>query len=224
MSFPPGTEMFQFPGFAFYPYAFRVEYSTRCQRTEAKHTRRPKSLDPSSGVRHLISDICEWVAPFGYPRINGRSPLPAAFRSVPRPSSPLGAKASTKCPSYPNACDLSSSTNPEPTPGRHHTPPDTRIPTVRLGRDERRPSPTLAPPVRDLVCTNLFTMSKNTNRTRASGDRTQDIVLVNRTLNHGPEYHLPGIRTLSTRTLKLLVEPAGIEPATPCLQSRCSPS
>jgi hypothetical protein len=38
------------------------------------------------------------VAPFGDPRINGRSPLLAAFRSVLRPSSPLGAKASTKCP------------------------------------------------------------------------------------------------------------------------------
>ena len=38
------------------------------------------------------------VSPFGYPRIKGCSPLPAAFRSVPRPSSPLSAKASTKCP------------------------------------------------------------------------------------------------------------------------------
>ncbi len=38
------------------------------------------------------------VSPFGDPRINGRSPLPAAYRSVLRPSSPLSAKASTKCP------------------------------------------------------------------------------------------------------------------------------
>jgi hypothetical protein len=43
--------------------------------------------------------LARWVAPFGDPRINGRSPLPSAFRSVPRPSSPLGAKASTRCPS-----------------------------------------------------------------------------------------------------------------------------
>ena len=42
--------------------------------------------------------LARWVAPFGDPRINGRSPLPSAFRSVPRPSSPLGAKASTRCP------------------------------------------------------------------------------------------------------------------------------
>jgi hypothetical protein len=38
------------------------------------------------------------VSPFGHPRINDRSHLPAAFRSVPRPSSPPGAKASTERP------------------------------------------------------------------------------------------------------------------------------
>jgi hypothetical protein len=43
-----------------------------------------------------------WVAPFGDPWINARSRLPKAFRSVPRPSSPLGAKASTRCPSCPS--------------------------------------------------------------------------------------------------------------------------
>src|SRR6202042_1346023 len=69
MSFPPGTEMFQFPGFASPPYVFRWRYP------------------------------CGWVAPFGYPRINACSRLPMAFRSVPRPSSPPGAKASTECPS-----------------------------------------------------------------------------------------------------------------------------
>ena len=68
MSFPPGTEMFQFPGFASYAYEF------------------------SAG------SPCGGVAPFGHPRINDRSHLPAAFRSVPRPSSPLGAKASTERP------------------------------------------------------------------------------------------------------------------------------
>ena len=40
------------------------------------------------------------VAPLGNLRINGCSPLPTAYRSVPRPSSPLVAKASTKCPSH----------------------------------------------------------------------------------------------------------------------------
>ncbi len=59
MSFPPGTEMFQFPGFA---------------------------PDPMNSGRDTPKG---WVSPFGHPRINDRSHLPAAFRSVPRPSSPL---------------------------------------------------------------------------------------------------------------------------------------
>ena len=44
--------------------------------------------------RYLLT---RWVAPFGYPRIKDRSHLPAAFRKVLRPSSPLSAKAFTKC-------------------------------------------------------------------------------------------------------------------------------
>ena len=46
-----------------------------------------------------------WVSPFGNPRIKGYWPLPTAYRSLSRPSSPLSAKASTKC-SY--ALDLHS--------------------------------------------------------------------------------------------------------------------
>ena len=38
------------------------------------------------------------VSPFGYPRINGCLHLPAAFRSLSRPSSPLGARASSVRP------------------------------------------------------------------------------------------------------------------------------
>jgi hypothetical protein len=68
MSFPPATEMFQFAGFASLTYGFSQGY--------------PRG----------------WVAPFGDPGINDRSHLPRAFRSVPRPSSPLSAKASTRCP------------------------------------------------------------------------------------------------------------------------------
>ena len=70
MSFPPATEMFQFAGFASHAYGFSMGYPYG------------------------------WVAPFGDPGINDRSHLPRAFRSVPRPSSPLSAKASTRCPSF----------------------------------------------------------------------------------------------------------------------------
>ena len=71
MSVPPATEMFQFAGFASSSYEFRRGY-------------------PFTG----------WVAPFGHPGITDRSHLPRAFRSVPRPSSPLSAKASTRCPCF----------------------------------------------------------------------------------------------------------------------------
>ena len=64
ISFPPGTEMFQFPGLA----PFRV--------TDLAARR---------------------VAPFGHPGITARMQLPQAYRSLPRPSSPLDAKASTVC-------------------------------------------------------------------------------------------------------------------------------
>ena len=69
MSFPPGTEMFQFPGFASASYVFRYGYPIR------------------GGLPHS--------------EIHGSKPasrLPAAYRSVPRPSSPPRAKAFTRCP------------------------------------------------------------------------------------------------------------------------------
>ena len=44
--------------------------------------------------------LMRWVVPFGNRRIKDCSHLPGAYRRVPRPSSPLCAKASTKCPSY----------------------------------------------------------------------------------------------------------------------------
>ena len=39
-----------------------------------------------------------WVVPFGNPRIKGHLHLPAAYRSLSRPSSPPRAKASTRRP------------------------------------------------------------------------------------------------------------------------------
>ena len=84
MSFPPGTEMFQFPGFASAAYGFSGGYP-----------------------------IAEWVAPFGDPRIKACSRLPKAFRSVPRPSSPLGAKASTRCPCFPRPTPATTADSPD---------------------------------------------------------------------------------------------------------------
>jgi hypothetical protein len=68
ISFPPANEMFQFAGFA--------SLGSCIHQTMTQKGR---------------------VSPFGHPRIKACSQLPAAFRSVPRPSSPLSAKASTRC-------------------------------------------------------------------------------------------------------------------------------
>ena len=49
-------------------------------------------------IQHRVAGhYSGWVPPFGYPWINAYLQLPMAFRSLPRPSSALGAKASTLC-------------------------------------------------------------------------------------------------------------------------------
>ena len=68
MSFPLGTEMFHFPRFA----------------------------SPTLCIQVGIL-LAQWVPPFGNFRIKACSQLPETYRSVPRPSSPLIAKASTRC-------------------------------------------------------------------------------------------------------------------------------
>ena len=65
------------------------------QRSEAGS--RSKPCGPVK-VRPRNSGHRRWVSPFGNPRIKACSQLPVAYRSVPRPSSPLAAKASTECP------------------------------------------------------------------------------------------------------------------------------
>ena len=70
ISFPPATEMFQFAG---------LPHSGLCIQPDV--------------TGHYPSR----VSPFGYPWIKACSQLPRAFRRLPRPSSALGAKASTPC-------------------------------------------------------------------------------------------------------------------------------
>ncbi len=55
----------------------------------------PGSPPPSGGCRASARR----VSPFGHPRIIGCSRLPAAFRRLPRPSSPLGATGIPRAPS-----------------------------------------------------------------------------------------------------------------------------
>jgi hypothetical protein len=49
-------------------------------------------------IRSIIQHNLDWVAPFGNLRINACLRLPVAYRSLPRPSSPLGTKAFTISP------------------------------------------------------------------------------------------------------------------------------
>jgi hypothetical protein len=79
--------MFQFPGFALNPYVFRAQYLHGQSVVQRR-----------AYARRHNTDRRRWVSPFGNPRIKARSQLPEAYRSVPRPSSPLSAKASTECP------------------------------------------------------------------------------------------------------------------------------
>ena len=71
ISFPPATEMFQFTDLPL-----------------------PDLCIQSGVTGHYPSR----VSPFGHPRITACSQLPEAFRGLPRPSSALGAKASTPYP------------------------------------------------------------------------------------------------------------------------------
>ena len=60
----------------------------------------PGSLRMTMDSSYGDSSPCCRVSPFGYPRINGYLLLPAAFRSLSRPSSAPGAKASALRPLY----------------------------------------------------------------------------------------------------------------------------
>ena len=89
--------------------------------------------------------VAGWVAPFGDPGINDRSHLPRAFRSVPRPSSPLSAKASTRCPFLARSRDVlgrpSPATQTPRTTAAHRGKPQFGQPQFR-----RTPLPGFPPP------------------------------------------------------------------------------
>ena len=116
MSFPPGTEMFQFPGFASYAYLI--------QRT---------------------IPLARWVPPFGNSRIKACSRLPVTYRSVPRPSSPLSAKASTECPSCTSSLSFPM---PASAPGTGHRQTSTTRNALPLARNGIPPKTFFSRPIR----------------------------------------------------------------------------
>ena len=186
------------------------------------------------------------VSPFGDPRINGRSPLPAAYRSVLRPSSPLSAKASTKCP-----LTLDPTANPTRRDKPRAKPGSRPQRQAAIGHSALRHTTTAGqvgtqgdPPRRRkdrLRPHNLSTMSNNPDddrRTSLPGKPPPKPCLLPRT----PARSTPGWvepngieppadrrsanskRIGSPHRLTRLVELNGIEPMTSCLQSRRSPN
>ena len=61
--------------------------------------------------RGITAHYCSWVSPFGHLRIKGHLHLPAAYRSLSRPSSAPSAKASALCSFSLDLSDLPSVSN-----------------------------------------------------------------------------------------------------------------
>ena len=223
MSFPPGTEMFQFPGFASWSLCIQPRI-------------------PHSG----------WVSPFGHPRINDRSHLPAAYRSVPRPSSPSGAKASTERPSLtrqrrrPRAGPRRTRGAFRPRQSTRGTRTSNR--TISYAPRHSLHSQTPASPVSrrtqrgPLKHQIFFTCERTPGTTRArcaardfpSGVSWNHARHARGRSVHADNHHQRGVRrAISTSCSAAMSRPGralpsletiGIEPMTPCLQSRRSPA
>ena len=106
ISFPAGTEMFQFPAFALLTLCIQIKSTCFNQRSamfpgtppfnvpngpKAARTVSRASLLAQRQINNSQSKIVRWVAPFGDSGIKGCSRLPRTYRRVPRPSSPLTA-------------------------------------------------------------------------------------------------------------------------------------
>ena len=188
------------------------------------------------------------VAPFGYPRIKACSRLPMAFRSVPRPSSPPGAKASTECPyraQNPHARSLLRKTD---TPAMHRNHPQTQTasrssqkckPQTRTkshtiiftraherlfrGRELRRTQKGSPPLVR--LCRPRYAHRRTRTYSITKEQHPRSALSDNRGISTSPNDDTSDRSTETPHTKpRTLVEVDGIEPTTPCLQSRCSPS
>jgi hypothetical protein len=197
--------MFQFPGFASTPYVFRCRY-------------------PHG-----------WVSPFGNPRINDRSHLPAAYRSVPRPSSPLGAKASTER-SY-RAHQNHTCPHAGPSPTHVSVQPKLSMPSYYYQSlhlftpHPSQPAARAADQPRHVVTNHSDSPVKQHRRPAQtpSGD-------LRRTAKPVVQRHVRALQarsqacarphSTSRRNLRPprshSMETVGIEPTAPCLQSRCS--
>jgi hypothetical protein len=179
------------------------------------------------------------VSPFGNPRIDGCSPLPTAYRSVLRPSSPLSAKAFTRCPYALDLCleffthrdkrPCRSSSKPSSytqrffkTANQFGTPTPLPVPQFLASRTSRRLAGARKDPVRSQNAF-LSTMTNSAPKRRLSFARAFEVLASAFEAVIAARHLAARDRDLCHHTGKL-VELTGIEPVTPCLQSRCSPS
>ena len=219
-----------------------------------------------------------WVAPFGHPRINACSRLPVAFRSVPRPSSPPGAKASTECPSLrsrshhpesirrlppctetilsdqrsipvtapqrtriPRIADHSRSahnqshpivnTTPLNPPARRDAPSRERIRSDIATQQRPETHQNLIHPDKDHRASNRDATRHRTAHRRTDAildmtstrtDQCRSAIGFSRDTPASEQIHCASRATSAHANRGM--EVIGLEPTTPCLQSRCSPS
>ncbi len=149
------------------------------------------------------------VSPFGYPRINDRSHLPAAFRSVPRPSSPLGAKASTERPSLSPPTQSQARTQDQTAPHMHKTQEPGQRNTHTLTQSTNQPF-------------HLHLSKEQSTRPAPRGPPGGGFGSTQ--LCPTPKGSQERISQPVARPTRADMEATGFEPVTPCLQSRCSTS
>ena len=183
--------------------------------------------------------VAGWVAPFGYPRINACSRLPVAFRSVPRPSSPPGAKASTECPSRARDRRIRPKANPDPPcTGTIHTDGTAHDEPLSTSHASERSCPVAWTRLlaKHAIRSDIATTARpETHQNLIHPDKEQRPVQVERARKRRRDPAQPGGKTASislnprddppsATTSREMVEVIGFEPTTPCLQSRCSPN
>ena len=224
MSFPPGTEMFQFPGFASTAYVFSCRYpiGVGCPiriSTDQRLLAAPRGF--SQRATSFIASWCQGIhrMPFLCSRASKppRGSLTPCTGTIPSdPGSPIPRQRRT----FPSTQPLLST--------QHITPLNADLVAGGQTRAEHvRPKPN--PPVRHRnqarpeTHQNLIHRDKEQRRPYRTSLPDPPHSPAQRRSEPNRSETLTSPRYATTRPHPM-VETIGFEPTTPCLQSRCSPS
>ena len=205
MSFPPGTEMFQFPGFASQPYEFRLGYPKGVGfpiRTSADQ----RSLaSPRGFSQRATSFIASWRQGIHrMPFSHSISTPPPAHRAKPRPAASIVGR---QRPQHPRGAVKSCT-------GRCASL--THTTTDHLHHVKEHAAPPRHPPPSRGSRTAKAERNWSWKCRRPKGQRTKHrTVTATPSRRNGSPSHHQAYREMET---------VGFEPTTPCLQSRCSPT